>query len=94
MPVYGSSISVKELVDRIIKHSGKSLNIEYDLSKPSIKTKLCLDSTRAKEILGWFPNVSLDDGIEKTISWYKKNSDYYGNKKCDGKCLKKKKFLK
>ena len=71
---YGSSISVKELVDRIIKHSGKSLNIEYDLSKPSIKTKLCLDSTRAKEILGWFPNVSLDDGIEKTISWYKKNS--------------------
>lgn len=70
----GSSISVKELVEKIIKHSGRNLKIEHDLSKPSIKTKVCLDSTKAKEIFGWTPKTTLDEGIKKTIDWYK---EYY-----------------
>ncbi|MEW6006659.1 MAG: NAD-dependent epimerase/dehydratase family protein [bacterium] len=68
---YGSSISVNNLVKKIIEFSGKKIDIEYDLSKPTIKTKLCLDVTKAKEILGWKPKISLDDGIKKTIQWYK-----------------------
>src|SRR3989344_8390425 len=71
---YGSSISVKELVEKIVKHSGKNLKSEHDLSKPSIKTKICLDSTKAKEIFGWAPKTTLDEGIKKTIEWYK---EYY-----------------
>jgi len=70
---YGSSISVSDLVKKIIACSGKNLEIEYDLSKPSIKTKLCLDITRAKDSLGWSPRVSLDEGIRKTMDWYKSN---------------------
>lgn len=67
----GSSISVKELVKKIIALSGRNIRIEYNLSKPSIKTKLCLDTTKAKKLLGWTPKVSLDKGIQKTIKWYK-----------------------
>ena len=67
---YGSSISVSNLVKKIIEHSGKKIDIEYDLSKPTIKTKLCLDTTKAKKVLGWSPKISLDDGIKKTIRWY------------------------
>lgn len=70
---YGSSISVSNLVKKIIEHSGKKIDIEYDLTKPTIKTKLCLDTTKAKRILGWSPKISLDEGIKKTISWYKKH---------------------
>lgn len=70
---YGSSISIKDLVQKIIDISGRQLAIEYDLSKPSIKTKLCLDSARAKEKLGWEPQVSLEEGIKKTLAWYKAN---------------------
>ncbi len=70
---YGSSIPVAELVKKIISHSGKDVKIEYDLTKPTIKTKLCLDITKAKNSLGWAPKVSLDEGIEKTIDWYKAN---------------------
>lgn len=70
---YGSSISIKDLVQKIIDISGRQLAIEYDLSKPSIKTKLCLDSARAKEKLGWEPRVSLEEGIKKTLEWYKAN---------------------
>lgn len=72
---YGSSISVGNLVKKIIDCSGKNINIEYDLSKPSIKTKLCLDATKAKNLLGWSPKITLHEGIQKTIDWYRK---YYG----------------
>ncbi|MFC2070205.1 NAD-dependent epimerase/dehydratase family protein [Chloroflexota bacterium] len=70
---YGSSIPVKDLVSKIITTSGKDLKIKQDLSRPSIKTKLCLDTTKAKISLGWSPEVSLDEGIIKTIDWYREN---------------------
>ena len=70
---YGSSIPVSNLVKKIITYSGKDIKMEYDESKPSIKTKLCLDISKAKSSLGWFPKVSLDEGIQKTIDWYKSN---------------------
>ena len=67
----GQTIAVKELVQKIIDYSKRNLVIEYDLSKPSIKTQFCLDCTKAKEVLSWEPKVNLDEGIKKTLSWYK-----------------------
>lgn len=70
---YGASISIKNLVKDIIACSGKDIKIEYDLSKPTIKTKLCLDTAKAKDSLGWSPKVSLNEGIQRTMQWYKTN---------------------
>jgi len=70
---YGSSISVADLVKKIIHHSGRKLGIKYDSSKPSIKTTLRLDTSRAKDAFGWSPKTSLDEGIKKTITWYREN---------------------
>jgi len=70
---FGKATSIKDLVKQIIKASGKNIGIEYDLSKPSIKTKLCLDITKAKKSLGWFPKVSLEEGISKAMKWYNAN---------------------
>lgn len=70
---YGSSVSVNDLVNKIIACSGKDIRIVHDLSKPTIKTKLCLDTSKAMTCFGWRPKVSLDDGIRKTIAWYKVN---------------------
>ncbi|HDM78899.1 MAG TPA: hypothetical protein ENG51_20930, partial [Deltaproteobacteria bacterium] len=53
--------------------SGRNIRIEHDLSMPTIKTRLCLDTSKAKELLNWEPKVNLDEGIRKTIEWYKKN---------------------
>lgn len=69
----GKAISVTDLVKKIINASKKNLRIKYDKSKPTIKTKLCLDSSKAKNILGWFPKINLDEGIGRTMEWYKKN---------------------
>jgi nucleoside-diphosphate-sugar epimerase len=70
---YGSSISINDLVKKIIICSGKDIGIKYDLSKPTIKTKLCLDITKTREAFGWFPKVALDEGIKSTMEWYRKN---------------------
>ncbi|MAE82862.1 MAG: hypothetical protein CMB80_09020 [Flammeovirgaceae bacterium] len=70
---YGNSFSVSEIVNKIIKHSGKNLKISYDLSQPSINTKLALSSKKAKKLFGWFPKINLDDGIKRTIEWYNSN---------------------
>lgn len=70
---FGRSIAIRDLVSKIISHSGRDLTIEFDTSKPTIKTTLALDSTKAKETFGWSPRVSLDEGIEKTLAWYKEH---------------------
>ena len=68
---YGSAISIKTLVEKIIVSSGKKLKIEHDLSQPTIKTSLSLDCSKAKIELNWEPKTSLDDGIDKTITWWR-----------------------
>lgn len=70
---YGSAIPIRDLVNKIVQHSGKSLSIEHDLSQPTIKTSLFLDCTLAKTELGWVPKTSLDNGIQKTLAWWKAN---------------------
>ncbi len=56
---YGNSISIKELVNKIVKAAGIKLHIEHDLSQPTIKTDLSLNCYKAENDLLWRPNVSL-----------------------------------
>jgi nucleoside-diphosphate-sugar epimerase len=67
----GHAVSVDELVRRIISHSGRRLTIDYDATRPTLPTSLCLDSTRARSTFGWTPAVSLDEGIRRTMAWYR-----------------------
>lgn len=69
----GSAISVNALVQKIIHYSGKKITVEHDQSKPTIPTKLCVDTTKALSRWGWKPEISLDEGIQKTITWYRQN---------------------
>jgi len=71
----GKAISVKDVVNKIIIHSGKDLKIVHDLTKPTIPTSLFLDCTKSKEILDWEAETDLDTGIIKTLKWYKENNE-------------------
>jgi nucleoside-diphosphate-sugar epimerase len=68
---YGELIQIKDLVAKIVEKSGHPLQIEHDLSQPTIKTSLFLDCTKAARELGWKRRTSLDDGIARTIAWWK-----------------------
>ena len=67
------SVSINHIVKRIIYFMNPKCKINYNKSKPSIKTNLLIDCSKARKEIGWFPKTSLDDGIKKTISWWKKN---------------------
>lgn len=70
---YGKAYAVKDIIRKIINISGKKLEMKHDLSQPTIKTSLSLDCTLAKNDLGWSPKTTLEEGIAKTLKWYKDN---------------------
>jgi nucleoside-diphosphate-sugar epimerase len=47
------------------------LRIEHDLNGPTIATSFALDNRRAKQVLGWQPQVSFDDGVRRTLGWWR-----------------------
>jgi len=62
-------VSVDELADIIIKISGKKMTKTYDLSEPEGVKGRNADLTLVKKVLGWEPQVSLEEGLEKTFHW-------------------------
>ena len=83
--MFWPNFAFSEIVNKIVKSSGKDLNVVHDLTKPSINTKLSLSSKKAKEMFGWEPKISLDKGIKRTIAWY----DYNISSKIEGKTEEK-----
>ncbi|MGB8852055.1 MAG: NAD-dependent epimerase/dehydratase family protein [Pirellulales bacterium] len=69
----GKAVAVKDLVAAMVRISGRSLEVDHDLSQPTIKTSLCLNCDKAGRTLGWAPVVALDDGIRRTLAWYAEN---------------------
>lgn len=70
---YGQAIPIKELVRKIIDKSGRRLSIEHDLNQPTIKVDLSLDCGKAERELGWKPRTSIDEGIAKTLAWWRQH---------------------
>jgi nucleoside-diphosphate-sugar epimerase len=64
-------ISVEDLADMITKISGKKIAKDHDLSAPEGVRGRNADLTLVKKVLGWEPQVSLEEGMEKTYRWIK-----------------------
>jgi CDP-glucose 4,6-dehydratase len=64
-------VTVLELVDRIIALMGSPLQPEIRNEAFSEIREQTLSAARAKEVLGWRALFPLDDGLRKTIDWYR-----------------------
>jgi len=62
-------VTINELADIIIGISGKSLTKKYDLSAPQGVRGRNADISLAKQLLGWQPLMSLEEGLAKTYKW-------------------------
>jgi GDP-L-fucose synthase len=67
----GLEISIKELVDRISTLMGFQGQIVWDTTKPNGQPRRCLDTSRAEQWFGFRATTSLDEGLRKTIDWYR-----------------------
>jgi len=69
----GSSISIKHLAEKMIGISNRDIFIEFDMAKPTIKFNLVLNVEKARQKYNWRQRISLEEGIRKTLLWYKEN---------------------
>ncbi|HNW40237.1 MAG TPA: GDP-L-fucose synthase [Candidatus Omnitrophota bacterium] len=67
----GFEISIKDLVGLIVKLTGFKGKIVWDKTKPDGQPRRCLDTTRAKKEFGFKAKISFEEGLKKTIEWYK-----------------------
>jgi GDP-L-fucose synthase len=70
----GEDLSIKELATLISELTGFKGEIHWDTTKSEGTPRKVLDVSRIQK-LGWSPKISLSDGIQSTIDWYKKNSE-------------------
>jgi GDP-L-fucose synthase len=69
----GEALPVSDIARRIVRGTGRDLAIETDPAKPSIPVTIALDCAKARAELGWAPQVGLDEGIARTIAWWREN---------------------
>ena len=65
-------ITIKDLAEIIKKEVGFTGSILWDTSLPNGTPKRKTDNSRLFA-MGWKPKVSFDDGLARTIQWYKEN---------------------
>lgn len=66
-----SEISIRELAELIARLSGFPGRTSWDASKPDGQSRRCLDASRAEVTLGWRAQVSLEEGLKRTVEWYR-----------------------
>jgi dTDP-glucose 4,6-dehydratase len=63
-------MTMLELGERIVRLTGSASSISFvDLPTDDPKRR-CPDISRARDRLGWTPQVSSDDGLARTLEWY------------------------
>jgi UDP-glucose 4-epimerase len=70
----GSSfeVSIRKTAEKIMELTGKPLSkIEYIEKRPGDVMRLYADSTLFNKITNWNPNISFEEGLLKTIHWFK-----------------------
>jgi GDP-L-fucose synthase len=70
---YGSTITIGDIVDCILKVTNKNPNVYYDESKPTTIPFRMVSTDRIKNELGFKPMYTFEQGMRETVDWYLKN---------------------
>jgi len=73
----GGEIKIKYLAHTIAEIMGHQGGVHFNSNYPDGQPRRCLDISRAKKRLGYKPTVDLYEGLEKTIEWFKANSEQF-----------------
>jgi nucleoside-diphosphate-sugar epimerase len=62
-------ITINELVEIVSEIGGKKLVKRHDLTKPQGVRGRNSDNTKLRQVLGWEPQISLEEGLKRTYQW-------------------------
>ncbi len=63
--------TIKELAEKVIELTGSSSKLTYKPLPGDDPKQRCPDITKAKENLNWEPEIQLEEGLKKTIAYFK-----------------------
>jgi nucleoside-diphosphate-sugar epimerase len=69
----GMEISIKQLAELIAELTGFQGEIVWDTAKPNGQPRRALDVSRAKVFFGFEARVPFEDGLQRTIEWFREN---------------------
>ncbi len=68
---YGKTVRIREVVDAILQAAGHGkAKVVFDATKPTAIPVRTVDTSKARELLGFEPSISLEDGLADTVRWY------------------------
>ncbi len=67
----GQEVTIRALAELVARLSGFAGETAWDTSKGDGQLRRSLDGSRAAELLGWTPRVGLEDGLARTVAWYR-----------------------
>jgi len=70
----GFELSIKDLTELIARLTGFKGKITWDKSQPNGQPRRCLDTQKARKEFGFIAKTDFEEGLKKTIEWYKENS--------------------
>ncbi|MGE0492527.1 MAG: GDP-L-fucose synthase family protein [Vulcanimicrobiota bacterium] len=70
----GQEIKVADLATKIARLTGFEGPIEFDRSRPDGQPRRLVDSRLAEEAFGWRATTSFDEGLARTIAWYRQGA--------------------
>ena len=77
----GTEISIGDLARKIITLVGRDVNVKCaeERMRPAASEvqRLCSDNSKARELAGWAPVVSLDEGLRATLNWVRRARHLY-----------------
>ncbi|HOO76245.1 MAG TPA: GDP-mannose 4,6-dehydratase, partial [Tepiditoga sp.] len=77
----GKEISIGDLASKIIELTGKDVKIITDKQRlrpeKSEVERLLSDSQKSRNLTGWEPKYTLDEGLKETIKWIENNMGYF-----------------
>jgi GDP-L-fucose synthase len=69
----GREITIRELVELIVRLTGFHGDVRWDASKPDGQPRRALDTSRAHELFDFAAKTSFEDGLRRTIAWYEQH---------------------
>jgi GDP-L-fucose synthase len=67
----GKEISIRDLARLVANLTGYTGRIRWDTTKPGGQPRRALDTSRAEELFGFRAQVSLREGVDRTVTWYR-----------------------
>ena len=67
----GFEISIRDLVILIVRLTGFQGDIRWDSDQPDGQPRRCLDTRRAEERFGFKASTTFEDGLVRTVEWYR-----------------------